>query len=229
MATRSSAGRLPAPLRFTLIALFLGIIGFVIWAASFLFYDTTIDEEFPVAAAPTAPIEAVPTAPPTVAVATVAPTAQFAATAAPAAQVLPSAIVEPTAVPTVAVPPTVAPTAAPAEPIALLSGGFTQIDALHGAEGWATIYELPDGRRILRLEDFAAQNGPDLYIGLSGHPQPRSNADLMGEGYLELARLKASTGNQNYELPADLDLSAFKSVTIYCKAFSLMFSSAALQ
>jgi hypothetical protein len=203
----------------------------VAWAASFLFYDTTINEEFPAAAAPTSAIEVAPTALATVAVATAAPTTPPVA----AAVVQPQAttVDEPTAAPTATAEPTAVPTAAPsatpAEPLALFSGSFTQIDALHGAEGVATIYKLPDGRHILRLEPFAAQNGPDLYVGLSGHPQPRSNAELMNNGYLELARLKASSGNQNYELPADIDVSAFQSVTIYCKAFSVMFSSAALQ
>ncbi|NJM06844.1 hypothetical protein HC891_12645 [Candidatus Gracilibacteria bacterium] len=211
-----------------LLTVILAIIVFVVWAASFLFYDVPVNEDFP-AAAPTSAIAVVATAPPTVAVATAAPTVSVAATAAPAVQVQPTALVAPTAVPTVAPEPTLAPTAVPVEPVALFSGSFTYIDALHNAEGQATIYTLPDGQRILRLENFTAQNGPDLFIGLSGHPQPRSNAELMGEGYVELGRLKGNTGNQNYELPADLDISAFKSVTIYCKAFSVMFSSATLQ
>jgi hypothetical protein len=40
--------------------------------------------------------------------------------------------------------------------------------------------------------------------------------------------LKANQGNQNYELPADLDPGAFRSVVIYCKAFSVVFSTAEL-
>jgi hypothetical protein len=122
----------------------------------------------------------------------------------------------------------VEPTAAPAGPVALASGGFTQIDALHGAAGNATIYRLPEGNLVLRLENFEAQNGPDLRVGLSGHPMPRNNAELHDGGYIELAVLKANQGNQNYELPADLDPSAFRSVVIYCKAFSVVFSTAEL-
>ncbi len=47
--------------------------------------------------------------------------------------------------------------------------------------------------------------------------------------YLELAPLKGSTGNQNYELPAGFEAARFKSVVIYCKAFSVLFSRAALK
>lgn len=120
------------------------------------------------------------------------------------------------------------PTAAPAGPVALANGSFTQIDALHGASGIATIYRLPEGNLVLRLEDFDAQNGPDLRVGLSGHPMPRNNTELHEGGYVELAVLKANQGNQNYDLPANLDPSAFRSVVIYCKAFSVVFSTAEL-
>jgi cytoskeletal protein RodZ len=116
----------------------------------------------------------------------------------------------------------------PAEPVALSSGSFTFIDNLHWAEGTATIYQLADGGRVLRLEPFTAQNGPDLFVGLSGHPMPRSSAEAHDSGYVELERLKANQGNQNYAIPADLDLSAFQSVVIYCKAFSVVFSTAEL-
>jgi hypothetical protein len=80
----------------------------------------------------------------------------------------------------------------------------------------------------LRLEDFNAKNGPDLFVGLSGHAMPRSSDEVHQSGYLELARLKANQGNQNYELPADFDLSQYKSVVIYCRAFNVVFSSAEL-
>jgi pimeloyl-ACP methyl ester carboxylesterase len=118
--------------------------------------------------------------------------------------------------------------AAATGPVALSQGTFTRVDALHAAEGTATIYQVPGGAHVLRLENFDSTNGPDLYIGLSGHPVPRSNDELYQAGYTELGRLKAPEGSQNYDLPADLDLSQFKSVVIYCRAFSVVFSTAEL-
>jgi hypothetical protein len=212
-----------------------------VWALTPYFYSTRADDAFPVVAveataiAPTnmPPTAIPPTVVPTAVEPTMAPTVQMArqvvATPIPPTDVPPTAI-PPTDVPPTAIPPTpVPPTAVPAEPVALLQGNFTRIDALHGASGQAVIYRLPDNRLLLRLEGFEATNGPDLFIGLGGHPMPRSNAELFDNGYLELARLKASSGNQNYELPADLDINRFRSVTIYCRAFSVMFSSAALE
>jgi hypothetical protein len=113
-------------------------------------------------------------------------------------------------------------------PVALSTGSFTEVDDIHKGSGTATIYTLLDGKRVLRFEDFQVTNGPDLFVYLSAHAQPRSAGELHGEGDFDLGRLKGNVGSQNYELPADLDLSKFKSVVIYCKQFSVVFSTATL-
>jgi hypothetical protein len=39
-------------------------------------------------------------------------------------------------------------------------------------KGTATVYQLADGKRILRLSDFATDNGPDLFAcGTTSWPQ----------------------------------------------------------
>ncbi len=116
----------------------------------------------------------------------------------------------------------------PAAPMALGSGQFGMIDAIHQGTGTATLFALPDGQHLLRFEDFEVQNGPDLFVYLSGHPEPRSSGELHEAGAFEVARLTGNIGNQNYALPADLDLSQYKSVVIYCKRFSVVFSTAEL-
>lgn len=113
------------------------------------------------------------------------------------------------------------------DPVVVSSGSFIQIDAIHGAEGTATIYQLPDGSRVLRFEGFRSTNGPDLHVILSTDPDPRSH-DALGEDYVELGRLKGNVGNQNYEIPADIDLSQYRSVVIYCQPFQVVFSTATL-
>jgi hypothetical protein len=221
MSTRNSGGRrIPTVLVVVAVPIFIAGLAFAWWALSPLFITTRVEEAFPTSA-PAAVAAPAPTEAPS------APAA--ASTAAPAVVAPTAAPVEaPTSAP--AEQPTAAPTPAPTEPEALASGSFTFIDRLHWAEGMATIYSLPDGSRILRLENFQAQNGPDLRIGLGGHPMPRSTAELhdTGAGYLELEPLRANAGSQNYALPSDLDLSAFQSVVIYCKAFSTVFSTAEL-
>ena len=114
------------------------------------------------------------------------------------------------------------------QPILLASGQFGAVDSFHKGEGKALVIKLPDGRRFLRFEDFRVTNGPDLYVYLSGHPAPRNREQLHQGAAFEVARLKGNIGNQNYDLPADLDLSKFKSAVIYCKQFGVVFSTAEL-
>ena len=108
----------------------------------------------------------------------------------------------------------------------LAQGEFYNI--AHEGRGKATIYQLPDGSRILRFEGFEVLNGPDLHVYLaSGNPVP----DTVGvelAGSVDLGKLKGNIGNQNYELPADLDLSQFQSVVIWCQPFRVPFAAAPL-
>jgi Electron transfer DM13 len=112
-------------------------------------------------------------------------------------------------------------------PVGLSSGQFGAIDTIHKGEGKATIYQLPDGKHVLRFEGFKVTNGPDLYVYLSGHPAPRNGEQVYQDGF-EVAQLKGNIGDQNYELPDGLDLSKIKSAVIYCKQFSVVFSTAEL-
>ena len=56
-----------------------------------------------------------------------------------------------------------------------------------------------------------------------------SQRDVKTPGYIDLGKLKGNIGNQNYPIPADLDLSPGGSVVIYCVPFHVIFSVASLQ
>jgi Electron transfer DM13 len=108
-------------------------------------------------------------------------------------------------------------------------GTFGEVDAIHKGEGQAILTRLPDGRYSLRFEGFRVTNGPDLYVYLSGHPAPRSSAQLHEIADLEVATLKGNVGDQAYELPAGFDPARFKSAVVYCKRFTTVFSTAELR
>lgn len=91
-------------------------------------------------------------------------------------------------------------------------------DGFHNAEGVAKIIQLADGTDILRLENFKATNGPDLYVYLS---TDKTNADIVN-----LGRLKGNIGNQNYLIPAGTDITKYNTALIWCRAFSVIFGSA---
>lgn len=44
--------------------------------------------------------------------------------------------------------------------------------------------------------------------------------------YVKLGELKATHGNQNYEIPEDADLDGLKSVVIWCDRFDVGFGTA---
>lgn len=113
----------------------------------------------------------------------------------------------------------------PAEPIVLSTGSFITIDPVHGAEGTATVYELPEGNRVLRFEDFESTNGPQLHVFLSKE-NPTTTFSGIGDDAIDLGALKGNVGNQNYDIPADVNLDEYQSVVIYCVPFSVVFSSA---
>jgi hypothetical protein len=101
-----------------------------------------------------------------------------------------------------------------------LSGSFVGVDAIHDAKGMAKIITLDDGSDVLRLEDFRSTNGPDLYVYLA--------TDETASDFVNLGKLKANIGNQNYDIPEGTDLSKYDSVLIWCKQFSVLFGKAEL-
>lgn len=113
-------------------------------------------------------------------------------------------------------------------PTVIAGGTFTEIDVLHTAKGTVTIYQLPDDSRLLRLEDFDVTNGPDLHLYLVRNPKPREQKDV-GNDYIDLGALKGNVGNQNYQVPTEADLSAYRGIIVYSVQFGVIFSSAELR
>ena len=115
---------------------------------------------------------------------------------------------------------------ADAGPTAVLQGEFTGADDFHRGAGDATIFRIPAGGYVLRLENFSVTNGPALSVLLSPASSPRSSDDL-GD-YVDVGALKGNIGNQNYEIAAIHDVTRFKSVVIYCVPFHVIFATADL-
>ncbi len=123
--------------------------------------------------------------------------------------------------------PTVAPsTKASEDPVKLSSGRFHK--HAHDTRGLATIYRLADGRRVLRLTEFSTSNGPDVRVYLVAAGDVQSEAAAKQAGFIDLGALKGNRGNQNYDVPADLDLSRYQAVSIWCRRFSVNFGAAPL-
>jgi len=192
------------------VVLVVGIaVGLALFQPWKIFTRNSVDEAVPGVAQPVAsavtvsalavqPTGSVVAPPPTAETAPVQPTGEVAQTP---------------------VPPT-----AP-EPVVLASGTF--VDGEHETAGTASILQLPDGSRFVRLEGFSTSDGPDVHVALTDQ---RAGGDDWGKyddgRYVELGSLKGTDGNQNYEIAADADLAGITSVVIWCDRFNVAFGTA---
>jgi hypothetical protein len=120
------------------------------------------------------------------------------------------------------------PNATGASPAQTLEAGqFYSI--LHPTEGTATIYQLGDGSRVLRLTRFSTSNGPDVHVYMVAADDAKDAPTVETAGFVDLGVLKGNIGDQNYTLASDLDLARYRAVSIWCKRFSVNFGAAALR
>ncbi|TDU86976.1 electron transfer DM13 [Kribbella voronezhensis] len=117
----------------------------------------------------------------------------------------------------------------PAASVVQASGRF--ISHEHHTEGAVAVIRLPSGVRVLRLTGLDTSDGPDLEVWLSDAAVVDGKAGwhVFDDGrYRSLGQLKGNHGNQNYVVPADVDLSVLKSVSIWCNRFNVSFGAARL-
>ena len=129
-----------------------------------------------------------------------------------------------------AAPPAAAPAAtAPAAPVVLARGEL--IGHEHASSGSVVVLGLPDGSRVLRLQDLRTSNGPLLKVWLTDAPviDGRDGWHVFDDGrHVDLGELKGNIGSSNYPVPPDVDLAALPSVSIWCDRFNVSFAAAAL-
>ena len=106
----------------------------------------------------------------------------------------------------------------PSEAQLLAEGEFKP--RAHEVEGKALL--IQDGNnKILRFEDFETLNGPNLHIYLS--------SELGDSDFIDLGKIKATSGNVNYEIPDGIDTDKYDKVLVWCVPFRVLFSYAELQ
>jgi hypothetical protein len=105
-------------------------------------------------------------------------------------------------------------------------GSFYKLEVR--GEGTAKLYRLPDGKRILRFENFETGENTDLFVWLSELAKPANSAEAIGSPHVEIANLKSTIGNQNYEIPANIPTEKIKSVVIWCQPVQIAYAAVAL-
>jgi hypothetical protein len=77
-------------------------------------------------------------------------------------------------------------------------------------------------------KDFEVGPGPDFHVYLVPKADIRASSDVTYTMYVDLGRLRAFKGSQQYPIPAGLDLTDFPSVVTWCQQFSVLISPADL-
>jgi len=98
----------------------------------------------------------------------------------------------------------------------------------HATTGKASLIKLPGGAHSVQFASLDTSDGPDLYVYLSPHASG-SAEKTFGQGFTSLGKLKGNRGDQVYEIPAGVDVSAIRSVVIWCQRFSAGFAVAPLE
>ena len=98
----------------------------------------------------------------------------------------------------------------------------------HETKGIATVFAMADGKKTLRLTDFATSNGPDVHVYLVAAADAKDNDTVKNAGFVDLGSLKGNIGDQNYDIPANVDLAKYRAATIWCARFSVNFGTAPL-
>jgi hypothetical protein len=108
------------------------------------------------------------------------------------------------------------------------SGAFIHAnpkDPFHYGKGRVTAY-----RSLLHLEnDFEVGPGPKFHVYLVPEQNVIPSTNVPKTMFVDLGRLKAFKGSQNYSIPDGVDLARYSSVVIWCEQFGVLISPAALK
>lgn len=111
--------------------------------------------------------------------------------------------------------------------VTLVEGSF--VDRSHPGTGVAKVLNDGTEQRFLRFDPFETDNGPDLFVYLTRADAAADAAEFGVDGdFVNLGRLKGNVGEQNYEIPVDVDLADFGTVVVWCDRFSVAFTAADL-
>jgi Electron transfer DM13 len=108
------------------------------------------------------------------------------------------------------------------------TGSFVHVnpsDSIPYGQGEVTVY-----RDLVHLEDsFEVGPGPKFHVYLVPARDIMDAAMVSKSMFVDLGRLRAFKGSQNYAIPAGIDIEAFGSVVIWCEQFGVLISPATLE
>ncbi|MEA2685597.1 MAG: hypothetical protein QOE93_792 [Actinomycetota bacterium] len=105
-------------------------------------------------------------------------------------------------------------------------GDFYGID--QKGSGTAALYDLPGGGIALRFDPFLVTRNSDLFVWVSEAPAPRTSEEARRTPHVQIDRLTATAGAQNYVLPETVDRERVRSVVVWCEPVQTAYAAASL-
>jgi hypothetical protein len=97
-------------------------------------------------------------------------------------------------------------------------------DPIHYGKGGVTVYE-----NLVHLgTDFEVGPGPKFHVYLVPERSVTPATAVAKTMFVDLGRLRAFKGSQNYPVPAGVDPAKYGSVVIWCEQFGVLISPAEL-
>lgn len=115
----------------------------------------------------------------------------------------------------------------PVRPVALLATGKFHPVA-HRGGGAATVFQMPDGRRVLRLVHVQTGERNDLQVCLVAAADCPDNETVERAGFVTLGSFQSAQANQSFNIQAELDLDRYRAVTIWNPKYRVNFTTAPL-
>jgi hypothetical protein len=98
-------------------------------------------------------------------------------------------------------------------------------DPIHYGKGGVSVYQ-----DLLHLEsNFEVGPGPKFHVYLVPEKNVIPSTNVAKTMHVDLGRLKAFKGSQNYPVPAGVNLTSYGSVVIWCEQFGVLISPATLK
>lgn len=114
----------------------------------------------------------------------------------------------------------------PTKPV-IASGKFIHAnpsDPIHYGKGSVTVFE-----NVVHLEkDFEVGPGPKFHVYLVPIESVTPSTEVTKTMFVDLGRLRAFKGSQNFPIPNGITLRDYKSVVIWCEHFEVLISPASL-
>ena len=109
---------------------------------------------------------------------------------------------------------------------ATAAGDLYRIDQV--GQGRATLYHLPGGGSLIRLDNFYVSPNTDLEVRLSVLPAPHTTNEFSAAPSAPVGPLDVTAGSLNFTVPAGVDPASYRSVVIWCERLHSAYAAASL-